>query len=107
MHRALAGLTVIDFGQYLAAPMVSMVLADLGADVIRIDPPTGPLWDHQSNAILQRGKKSITLDLHNAEQREIAQALVDRADIVIESFRPEGLCVWGSMEPRQPHETSD
>ena len=45
MAGALAGIRVIDFGQYVSGPMAAMLLADQGADVIRIDPPGGPRWN--------------------------------------------------------------
>jgi crotonobetainyl-CoA:carnitine CoA-transferase CaiB-like acyl-CoA transferase len=92
---ALSGLRVIDFGQYLAGPMVGMLLADNGADVIRVDPPTGPSWDHPVNAALQRGKRSIVLDLHQASDVEIARKLIASADVVIEGFRPGTMTRWG------------
>jgi len=101
---ALEGIQVVDFGQYLAGPLVAMVLADLGAEVIRVDPPGGPNWDHASNAVLQRGKKSIVLDLKEDHDREIARSLITRADIVVENFRPGvmsrlGLGPDASLEP--------
>jgi crotonobetainyl-CoA:carnitine CoA-transferase CaiB-like acyl-CoA transferase len=86
--RPLDGLRVVDFGQWLAAPLVSVWLADAGADVIRVDPPGGPRWVHPANAMLQRGKRSIVLDLKANRDRDIAQQLVARADIVVEGFRP-------------------
>ncbi|MFF2324433.1 MULTISPECIES: CoA transferase [unclassified Streptomyces] len=85
---ALNGVRVIDFGQYVAGPLVAQLLADYGADVIRVDPPTGPLWKHEGNAILQRGKRSIVLDLKAPGDAETARRLVDSADVVIENFRP-------------------
>ena len=84
----LAGVKVIDFGQYIAGPAVAMMLADLGAEVIRIDPPGGPRWISPANAVLNRNKKSIVLDLKSDEGKEIAKALVASADVVIENFRP-------------------
>jgi crotonobetainyl-CoA:carnitine CoA-transferase CaiB-like acyl-CoA transferase len=86
--RPLDGLRVVDFGQWLAAPLVAAWLSDAGADVIRVDPPGGPRWAHPANAMLQRGKRSIVLDLKTTQDRRIAQDLIGRADIVIESFRP-------------------
>ena len=85
---ALAGLRVIDFGQYVAGPLATMIMADNGADVIRVDPPGGPRWRHHANAILQRGKRSIVLDLKDPDDRARAQALVASADVVVEGFRP-------------------
>ena len=65
-----------------------MVLGDLGAEVIRVDPPGGPRWDHPANAMLQRGKRSIALDLKAAADLEIARQLIATADVVIENYRP-------------------
>ncbi|MFV0373863.1 CaiB/BaiF CoA transferase family protein [Microbacterium sp.] len=84
----LSGLRVVDFGQWLAAPLVAMWLADAGAEVIRVDPPGGPRWDHPANAMLQRGKRSIVLDLTQEDDRRTGIELVRRADIVLEGFRP-------------------
>jgi crotonobetainyl-CoA:carnitine CoA-transferase CaiB-like acyl-CoA transferase len=50
MSGALAGIRVIDFGQYIAGPMAAMLLGDHGADVIRVDPPGGPRWNPSGNA---------------------------------------------------------
>jgi crotonobetainyl-CoA:carnitine CoA-transferase CaiB-like acyl-CoA transferase len=86
--RALEGLRVIDFGQYIAGPLAAMILADHGAEVIRLDPPGGPRWDHPANAILQRGKKSMLLDLKQQGDLEVARRLIATADVVIENFRP-------------------
>src|SRR5579875_1768834 len=88
MGGVLDGLRVVDFGQYLAGPLVAMILGDLGAEVIRVDPPGGPRWHHPANALLQRGKRSIVLDLKRAEDQQTAYKLVERADVVIENFRP-------------------
>jgi crotonobetainyl-CoA:carnitine CoA-transferase CaiB-like acyl-CoA transferase len=87
-ERALDGLRVVDFGQYIAGPLAAMLLADNGAEVIRIDPPGGPRWDHPANAILQRGKKSIVLDLKRDADHDVARRLVTDADVVVENFRP-------------------
>ena len=84
----LAGLRVVDFGQYIAGPAVAMLLADQGARVLRVDPPEGPRWDQPANAILNRGKASIALNLKLAPDRAIARRLVDSADVVVENFRP-------------------
>ncbi|HVI38985.1 MAG TPA: CoA transferase, partial [Gaiellales bacterium] len=85
---ALAGLRVVDFSQYLAGPLVGMVLADLGAEVTRVDPPGGPRWHHPANAVVQRGKRSIVLDLKAQDDLARARELIADADVVLESFRP-------------------
>jgi len=86
--KPLRGVKVIDFGQYIAAPAVAMMLADLGALVVHIDPPAGPLWDSPANAILQRNKHIVNLDLKTADGVADALRLIDEADIVVEGFRP-------------------
>ncbi|HTZ28736.1 MAG TPA: CoA transferase, partial [Streptosporangiaceae bacterium] len=88
MDGALAGLRVADFGQWLAGPLVATWMADAGADVVRVDPPGGPRWDHPANAVLQRGKRSIVLDLKNVADHQVARSLIERADVVVENFRP-------------------
>ncbi|MGV4797115.1 CoA transferase [Rhizobium sp. F40D2] len=84
----LAGVTVVDFGQYIAGPAVAMILGDLGATVVHIDPPAGPLWDNPANAILNRNKTIVSIDLKTDGGRAEARALIDHADIVVENFRP-------------------
>ena len=84
----LQGVRVVDFGQYLAGPLLGMLLADQGADVIRVDPPGGPRWESPVNAVLLRGRRTVMLDLTDSTDRRQAQALVDSADVVIENFRP-------------------
>jgi len=84
----LTGLRVLDFGHYLAGPMVGMILADQGAQVIRVDPPGGPRWKNPVNAILGRGKQSIVLDLKTDEGRNTAIELAARSDLLVENFRP-------------------
>ncbi len=88
MAGALDGVRVVDFGQYVAGPMAGMLLADQGADVVRVEPPAGPLWDTPANATWNRGKRSIVLDLKNAADLDTAKRLVERADVVLENFRP-------------------
>ncbi|MEE8303735.1 MAG: CoA transferase, partial [Candidatus Tectomicrobia bacterium] len=88
MPSALDGIRVIDFGQYIAGPLAGMLLADQGADVIRVDPPGGPVWDTPANATWNRGKRSVSLDLKQPGDREVAQRLIASADVVIENFRP-------------------
>lgn len=87
MAGALDGIRVIDFGQYIAGPMTGMLLADQGADVVRVDPPGGPRWQPPANATWNRGKRSIVLDLKAGNDLEIARRLIAGADVVIENFR--------------------
>jgi crotonobetainyl-CoA:carnitine CoA-transferase CaiB-like acyl-CoA transferase len=63
MASVLEGVRVIDFGQYIAGPLAGMLLADQGAEVIRVDPPGGPMWETPANATWNRGKRSIVLNL--------------------------------------------
>jgi crotonobetainyl-CoA:carnitine CoA-transferase CaiB-like acyl-CoA transferase len=84
----LSGINVIDFGQYIAGPAVAMILADLGATVIHIDPPGGPLWDSPANAVLNRNKLCVTLDLKTPGGLQQARQMIAKADILIENFRP-------------------
>ena len=91
----LAGVRVVDFGQQIAGPAVAMILADLGATVLHIDPPTGPQWKHPANAILNRNKNCLSLDLKTAQGLMRAKTLIDSADIAIESYRPDCLAKLG------------
>lgn len=87
-ERPLSHLRVLDFGHYLAGPLVGMMLADLGAEVIRIDPPGGPRWIDPAFDMLSRGKRSLILDLKSEAGRKTVLALAARSDAVIENFRP-------------------
>ncbi|WP_095081817.1 CoA transferase [Mesorhizobium sophorae] len=91
----LSGIRVVDFGQYIAGPAVAMILGDLGATVVHVDPSAGPLWDNPANAILNRNKLIVTIDLKTAADLEQASMLVAEADIVIENFRPGVLARLG------------
>jgi crotonobetainyl-CoA:carnitine CoA-transferase CaiB-like acyl-CoA transferase len=84
MRGPLEGVVVIDFGQYLAGPFGPMVLSDLGADVIKVEPLTGDGMRFVSQPFFgcQRGKRDIALDLKHEKGHEIALQLVARADIV-------------------------
>lgn len=86
---ALRGLRVIDFGHYIAGPLAGMLLADQGAEVIKVERPQGdPARRHPAFAIWNRGKQSVRLDLQASEGQAQAQALMRSADVVIENFRP-------------------
>ena len=84
----LAGIRVIDFGHYIAGPLTGMLLADQGAEVIKIDRPGKPAYDAPAAAVFNRGKKRLALDLKQAEDLATAQKLIESADVVIENFRP-------------------
>lgn len=87
-QRPLSHIRVLDFGQYIAGPLVGMMLADMGAEVIRIDPPGGPRLKTPASDMLSRGKQSLEIDLKTAAGQQEALALVARADVLIENFRP-------------------
>ena len=88
MVGALEHIRVIDFGQYISGPLAGMLLADQGADVIRVDPPDGPRWKTPANSTWNRGKRSITLDLKQAGDLATARSLIQGADVVVENFKP-------------------
>jgi crotonobetainyl-CoA:carnitine CoA-transferase CaiB-like acyl-CoA transferase len=95
---ALAGLRVLDLTSQLSGPYCSMLLADLGADVVKVERPvvgddarhTSPRLGGESAAFMtyNRNKRSVTLDLKRPEGRAIALELARRADVVLENFRP-------------------
>ncbi|WP_192258101.1 CoA transferase [Mesorhizobium caraganae] len=87
-HRPLSHIRVLDFGQYLAGPLVGMMLADMGAEVIRIDPPGGPRLKSPATDMLSRGKASLVLDLKSEDGLATALELCRRSDVVIDNFRP-------------------
>ncbi|WP_309053663.1 CoA transferase [Streptomyces sp.] len=100
---ALSGIVVADFGRVLAGPYMTMLLADLGADVIKIERPGSgddtrawgpPFADGEATYFLgvNRNKRSVSLDLTDPEDLAAARAIVDRADVLVENFRP------GTME---------
>jgi crotonobetainyl-CoA:carnitine CoA-transferase CaiB-like acyl-CoA transferase len=84
----LYGVRVVDFGQYIAGPAVAMILGDLGATVVHVEPPTGPLWESPANATLDRNKLIVKIDLKTDAGQKQAKALIENADIVVENFRP-------------------
>ena len=95
--RPLDGLRVLDFTRVLAGPFATALLADLGAEVIKIEPPhgddyraIGPMRNGQSAlfAVMNRNKKSVVLDLKNPTAVRLVLELAEKADVVIENFRP-------------------
>ena len=96
--RPLKGLFVLDFTTLLPGPMATLLLAEAGAEVVKIERPgqgedmrlSGARWGHDSVyfALLNRGKKSLALDLKDARDRAALEPLLARADVVVEQFRP-------------------
>ena len=83
------GIRVIDLSQGMAGSLVTMIMADYGAEVIRLEPPGGdPMWQHPAYLLWQRGKKSVMPDWDSAEGRSQARRLVEGADIFIETLKP-------------------
>jgi crotonobetainyl-CoA:carnitine CoA-transferase CaiB-like acyl-CoA transferase len=101
----LSGLLVADFSRVLAGPYATMLLADLGADVVKVEGPQGdetrtwmpPVRGETSTYYLgvNRGKRSIALDLREDADARLARELARRADVVIENFKPGGLTKYG------------
>jgi len=118
----LAGVTVIDLTRVLAGPYCTMVLADLGARVIKVEPPKsgddarhiGPFIDAPAGervsayfASLNRGKESIALDLKSEPDRAVFEALLARADVLVENFRAGVMdrlgYGWTALQEHFPH----
>jgi crotonobetainyl-CoA:carnitine CoA-transferase CaiB-like acyl-CoA transferase len=94
----LDGRRVLDYGQYVASPFATMLLADLGADVIKVEPPSGDEWrrydpfeegESRYFYALNRGKRSVALDLKSPEGRERSSALIASADALVHNCLPE------------------
>lgn len=105
----LAGLLVADFSRILAGPYASMLLADLGAEVVKVESPGGddtrswmpPVRQTGDGAVstyylgINRNKRSVALDLSDPDDLAAAQELARRADVMLENFRPGGLARFG------------
>lgn len=94
-----SGITVIDLTQFLSGPLATMIMADLGADVIKVERPdrpkaSGPFLNGERiyDLSVQRSKKSITLNLKNQTEKDVLLELVKKADVLVENFKP------GTME---------
>lgn len=112
----LHGLVIADFSRILAGPYATMLMADMGADVIKVESPDGddtrhwvpPVRDGVGTYYLaiNRNKRSIALDLKNPDDLQIAHQLSERADIFIQNFKPGGLTRFGldydSVAARNP-----
>jgi len=107
-QQPLNGVRVLELGSFVAAPLAARILADFGADVIKVEPPRrgdelrtwGTMLPIESGQISawwlaqSRNKRLITLDLHKPEGQKLALRLVEHSDIVIENFRPGRLESW-------------
>lgn len=91
----LAGVRVLDYAQYVAGPFAAMLLADLGADVIKVEPPAGDAWRHYDPATpdggswffaLNRNKRSVVADLRTDEGRRISRTLIETCDVVVHNM---------------------
>lgn len=102
----LEGVRVVEMGSLLAGPFCGQLLGDFGAEIIKVEPPGkgDPMreWGrHRKNGrtlwwpIIARNKKSVTLNLREAEGQELARKLINRADVLIENFRPGTMERWG------------
>jgi crotonobetainyl-CoA:carnitine CoA-transferase CaiB-like acyl-CoA transferase len=102
----LEGLLVADFSRVLAGPYATMLLGDLGADVVKVERPGtgddtrswGPPWRGEDATYylgLNRNKRSVVLDLADPADRALARELGMRADVLVESFRPGLMASWG------------
>jgi formyl-CoA transferase len=103
-QRPLSGLKIIELGQLIAGPFAAKILAEFGADVIKVEPPAGdPLrqwrYVHDGTSVWwaahARNKRSMTLDLRQPEGQDVVRRLVADADILIENFRPGAMEKWG------------
>lgn len=105
MNQPLDGIRVLDLGTFIAGPFCATVLAEFGAEVIKVEPPGGDglrrfgtmtecgdtlMWLNES-----RNKKCVTLNLAEMEGREILKRLIAKCDIIVENFRPGVLEKWG------------
>ena len=104
--RPLDDIRMLELGAFLAGPFCGQLLADFGAEVIKVEPPGkgDPMreWGRHRHKgrtlwwpILARNKKSVTIDLRTAEGQDLVRALVPHCDIVLENFRPGTLEGWG------------
>ncbi|MGH7623145.1 MAG: CaiB/BaiF CoA transferase family protein, partial [Gemmatimonadaceae bacterium] len=94
----LAGVRVLEFSEIIAAPFGGTLLSDMGADIIKVEPPAGDPWrgfqplglrEGRGYISLNRGKRGMALDLNMPEAREIVQTLAKAMDVVIVNYRPD------------------
>jgi len=106
MYGAIDGIRVLELGQVIAGPFCGQLLGDLGADVIKIEPPgVGDVlrqWGHRPGdsdslwwRVTGRNKRSVTVDLRKPEGQDLVRRLAGTADILVENFRPGTMERWG------------
>src|SRR5690606_34132484 len=108
MGKVLEGITVVEQGTFITGPAAGMLLADLGADVIKVEQPgTGDPFRAFKGGLYSphfqtynRNKRSITLDVKRPEDAEVFDALIRRADVYIQNFRPGAAERLGAGEKR-------
>lgn len=89
--KPLKGIKVIDFSMLLPGPLTTLILGDLGAEIIKVEPPGGDYARHMKSHMFDganRGKKSIVLDMKNPDAKQIVERLARCGDVVLEGFRP-------------------
>ena len=96
MNGALSGVKVLDFSEYIAGPYGAQMLADMGALVTKVEPPNGDFWRHTNSIApaesrgfigVNKGKRSISIDLKRESGREVAYRLIRNADVLVANYR--------------------
>jgi crotonobetainyl-CoA:carnitine CoA-transferase CaiB-like acyl-CoA transferase len=102
--RPLEGIRIIELGAFIAGPFATRILSDFGAEVVKVESPKGDQirqWglSHQGgdsywSRVQLRNKRSIAVDLHQEEGRQVVRKLIETADVVVENFKPGTLSKW-------------
>lgn len=109
---ALEGLKVVEIGQLIAGPFCGQLLGDMGAEIVKLEPPGGDQMRHWGQGdkpswwrVIARNKYSIAADLRSEEGQQLARELIAKADILIENFRPGTLEKW-NLDPTELRKTN-
>ena len=115
MKQALEGVRVLEFTQVMAGPFCAMLLGDLGADVIKVEPPGGDTTRRMGKRqgmesagywAVNRNKRGIVLNLKDRRAQDIVRTLARQADVVVENYRPGVMAGFGldydSLKQEQP-----
>ena len=118
MGKALEGIRILDFTRMYGGPLGTMILAELGAEIIKVEVPgggdairtTAPLTEGQESyrfVVLNRGKQGVTLNLHSEEGQRICKELVKKCDVLVENFTPGVMESYGlgyeQLKAHNPH----